>query len=159
MNVSSSLNKMVRKQGDVNLKKVLKELKGLGVSVGIHRAEGEVEGTTIALIGTVNEYGSTDGHTPERSFMRSTYRENIKTYKGDIKKIIQSVIAGKYTAKVGMGRLGKKAELDIKNKIASNIQPENAQSTKDQKDSTSTLIDDGQLIASIRWEFTDPHQR
>lgn len=157
--MSASRNKVIRKKGNVDLNKVLKELKGLGVSVGIHRAEGEVEGTTVALIGAVNEYGSEDGHTPERSFMRSSYSENIKKYKANIRAIIKAVVAGKYTAKVGMGRLGKKAELDIKAKIASNIQPANAASTIKQKGSSSTLIDDGHLISSIRWEFNDPSKR
>jgi len=157
---SSPRNKLIRKKGNVDLDRVLREIRGLNVSVGIHRGEVDPEsGTTVAMIGAVNEYGSEDGHVPERSFMRSTFKEEIKKYRSNIQQIIKSVIAGKYTARVGMGRLGKLAELDIKAKISSGIEPANAISTIEKKGSSGTLRDDGQLIASIRWEFSDESKR
>lgn len=158
---SSSRNKLIRKKGNVDIDRVLKEIRGLNVSVGIHRGDVDPEsGLTVATIGTVNEYGSEDGHTPERSFMRSTFREQIKKYRGNMQKIVQAVLVGKYTAREGMGRLGRLAEQDIKAKITSGVEPANAASTvKAKGGSTGTLRDDGQLLASIRWEFSDESKR
>ena len=42
------------------------------VQVGI----GAESGSDLAMIAAVNEFGSDDGHTPERSYLRSTFDEH-----------------------------------------------------------------------------------
>lgn len=134
---------------------ILKRLKDAAVTVGIHSDEGmhDDAGMTVAAVGAVNEFGSSDGHIPERSFMRTTMTEQRPEYIKTMQQIAKSAIQGKYTPEVGMVRLGRKAEGDIKKKIRDIDTPENAESTKRQKKGADNpLVDSEQMLNSIRWK-------
>src|SRR5690606_25686134 len=104
----SSKTKLIRKKGNVDLSDIQKVLKQIHVAVGIHKGELNGDGISLAEIGAINEFGSERGYIPERSFLRSTFNENIKAYRGDMRQIVKSVVAGRYTIKIGLGRLGRK---------------------------------------------------
>jgi len=113
-----------------------------------------LNGYTLGEIAVVHEFGSKDGHIPERSFLRvpsATYGREMLAY---IKKLHKQVLAGKMTAEVALGRIGLKFENIVRNRIRSNIPPglKDAtlrQKTRDGKVGNVALVDTGQLLNSI----------
>lgn len=108
-----------------------------------------------AQVAAVNEYGSLDGHIPERSFMRSSVRENRAKHAKLLMQAARRVAEGKDQPVTALHRVGFIAAADVKDKIATGPFLENAGSTKRKKmrehpdEEIKPLIDKGQLIASI----------
>jgi len=146
----------VRRTGP-GLKEVLKRVQDSAVTVGIHRDAGmhdEAEGMTVAQIGAIHEFGG--GNSPERSFLRSTMAKMRMSYRRSIQHIIRQALEKEYDIKKGMGRLGRRAEGDIKLTIRDMKEPPNAPSTIRQKKGVDNpLIDTGQMLNSIRWQYED----
>jgi hypothetical protein len=136
---------------------VVKRIQDSAVTVGIHSDTGmhdDAEGMTVAQIGAIHEFG--DGNSPERSFLRSTLGKKRAKYISDIGKIANSAIQGKRDARDGMGLLGRQAEGDIKLTIRDMKEPANRPSTIRQKKGVDNpLIDTGQMLNSIRWQYED----
>jgi hypothetical protein len=131
-------------------KKTLAQLKGTEVVVGI---PGEVDfgpSATQAAIGTVHEFGSLDGHTPERSFLRSTFDTNVRKYTDILKKYAASSLKSRKVNRQALFVLGETARGDVINRIRhQEIRQELADSTLVKKKGTTALIEEGALIGSI----------
>lgn len=155
----------------------LDDLKGeISVLVGVPEASKEYkDGANQVLIASVQEFGSSDGRIPERSFLRSTVDEKSSEYSALLTKLVGRVVDGKITPNQALDRLGLKVESDVKRKIVAIQEPPNAASTIRQKkkkagkkvkniklvtgaDGTESetgnpLIDTGQLRQSITYEI------
>ncbi len=126
------------------------------VSVGVHKSAGKHDGSdlTVAEVGAYNEFGTE--RIPERSFMRSAMRENKIENLLMIARIIKKISSGQGgNYRQAMGKVGMKVQNDIQRKIVDLKTPPNAQSTIDRKKSSNPLIDTGQLVNSIRWEYAN----
>jgi len=135
--------------------KVIKgRLKNPGkVAVGIIDAGKHAESDmTVASIGYVHEFGSSDGRIPERSFMRSTVKEKRKEVNALNRKLLIAVQTGKYSFSKALGILGSFVADAISRKIVTLKQPPNALSTILAKGSSNPLVDTGQLKNSITWK-------
>ena len=88
---------------------------------------------------------------PERSFMRTSFDENIAKIQRDIDNQHSLVIQGKKDIRSALGEVGLRHQRRIKAKILSNIAPENAPSTKRKKKSSRTLIDTGAMLNSVHY--------
>jgi len=135
-------------------RKRLKSLKGLSVTVGVQgdmAQEEHPEGAmTMATLAAIHEFGSEDGrHPPARSFLRSTFDENVRKYDQLMLKGAQKVEKGRAVAKAVMFQLGETVRADIIKKIKAGIPPPLSQVTIDRKGSSVPLIDKGHLIGSI----------
>ena len=78
---------------DLGYRKVVGRLLGLGnlgITVGVH----EGEDSDIATRAIVNEFGSDDGHVPERSFLRSTIDSHQRAYARELAKGVDALIDG-----------------------------------------------------------------
>lgn len=137
------------------LDKIYKALENTAVLMGVQGAEARAkkgDGSTSALmVAAVNEFGSDDGHIPERSYIRSTVRTKRKKYLSLVSKLIRRSI--KTTEKLRLDLIGVRAVADIKNTIKAGIAPANAESTIARKGSSKPLVDTGQLINSITHEI------
>lgn len=80
-------------------------------------------GTSVIMVGAVHEFGSPARNVPQRSFLRSTITENARKYKEDMKKIMKSVIDGKYDLLKGLSLLGLKVQTDVRTKITDIKEP------------------------------------
>lgn len=129
----------------------LARFRGGGVFVGVPENAGTGEGgATIAQIAAFNEFGTADGHVPERSFLRSTLIENRKKYETAFGRELGKLIDGKRKFRDVLGAVGFLAERDVKRKIRSLREPANAASTIRQKGSSNPLIDTGRMRSAIR---------
>lgn len=133
------------------------EISKAQVAIGVHGTasphetdDGEL--TSAALVATVNEFGSDDGHVPERSFLRSTFDEQLPALKIIRNRVIENVVLGKMSPATGLGLIGAHLAGKVQEKISSGVPPENAPSTIRAKGSSRTLVDTGQLRQSITYE-------
>lgn len=115
---------------------------------------------TLVELAAVHEFGSSDGHIPERSFIRSTlYVRSADELARKVEAAAKLVVSGKLDANKALNLLGTFAASEIKNTITQNEAdgygeygyPPNADSTIKAKGSSVPLIDTGQLKNSITY--------
>jgi hypothetical protein len=130
-----------------NTKKITAELR----RIGSQKLVVGVIDPTVAEYATYNEFGTKD--IPQRSFLRSTYDEQIGKWERQLENGIKGIINMNSDASRVWRDLGLKAERDIQKKLSSNIAPENKASTIRQKGSgKTTLFNTGLLYRSITHE-------
>lgn len=140
---------------DRGLRDLLKRLKKQKweLTVGVHGPEGSVpaEGDTdltVLDVATINEFGI---GVPERSFIRDWADQNESSNNDKLIKIAFAVYKGKFTIEIGLNRLGLLFVGDIQRRISGGIPPPNAPATIAKKQSSTPLINFGQLRSSITY--------
>lgn len=124
----------------------------MAVTIGVHGDAGEEDGTPLAVIASANEYGTEDGHIPERSFIRSTVDEEMPNLKTIRNRVLVKVVAGQLTPRQAISLIGAYLQGKIQEKIASGVPPPNAPATIAAKGSSTTLIDTGRMRQAITYE-------
>jgi hypothetical protein len=137
--------------------------KGLSaLSVGIHddagihheaSKDGKVK--TVAEVAFWNEFGTDDGHIPERSFMRSTMDRNMFRYQGMLKKYAIRIYEGRMTIDESLDQLGRIIAADMRKAVRDFHDPRNADSTIKAKGFDDPLIETRQLMRSITHKRTE----
>lgn len=117
------------------------------VVVGVLAQEGEEQ----VIIAASNEFGTRDGHVPERSYLRSTVDENQQSIVRDLETIVSRSLDGKSYVH-GLRVLGERVVGLVKRKIVDLDDPPNAPSTIAAKGSDNPLVDTGRLLGSINYE-------
>lgn len=139
--------------------KLMKRIKASQIKVGLPKSTSakmhKDSDLSIAAIGAIHEFGSSDGKIPERSFIRTT----IQAKRKDIKKLFHTetkkVIAGTQSVDKMMGKIGVLTSGAIQKTIVDLTDPANAPSTVSAKGSSNPLIDSGQMRQSVTWELVD----
>lgn len=85
--------------------------------VGVH---GDSE---LALIASVHEMGSLDGHTPKRSYLRRTAELFRTKYEKIAQKAYANFLDGEWTLEQAMTAVGVEAVSDVKRSILKGIPP------------------------------------
>ena len=137
---------------DLGIKAFIRQLevaRTVEVAVGILEGSTNKDGVSIAGYGAANEYGTES--IPERSFMRSSFDENLSKIQNDMNQQAGLVMAGQSTVKAALSNIGMKHADRVKKKIGSNIQPPNHPETIRRKKSSRTLIDNGDMINSVHY--------
>lgn len=111
------------------------------------------DGTSVINVGLWNEFGTKD--IPERSWLRTGIKKNLKKYKRINREGLKKVLRGTSTVEKSLNILGAIAAGDVKENITSIKKPANAKSTVRAKKSSNPLIDTGHLRASITFEVED----
>ncbi len=106
------------------------------------------DGTSVIMVGTVHEFGSDKKSIPERSFLRSSFKENLKQYRKMMRGAAKSIVAGKMSKEKAFGIIGQKISDDVKAKIIDLKEP--SLKTRD----GNPLIDTGHLVESITYEVS-----
>lgn len=98
-------------------------------------------GTTLQVweVGALQEFGSEDGHIPERSFIRSTLA-NTSWVRDVLASSVRRVVQGKSTARQALNRAGRILADGIRTTVLNVVPPPNAQATVDWKGHGHTLI-------------------
>jgi phage gpG-like protein len=125
------------------------------INVGVPSGKNEADGTPVALIAAVHEFGSSEMGIPERPFLRTTIQANKGKYVQLNRKNLVAVLNGKMDIEQALGQLGAVAAGDVQAQIASGgFAPLEAATIK-RKGSSKPLIDTGQLRQSITWELSN----
>jgi hypothetical protein len=137
---------------DLGYKRFIRNLEALGkadpiIEVGVRAS---TAGADLVLIATVNEFGSANGHVPERSFIRSTADENREKYgRLSQRAVTRGIDKGVGEFERELGKVGAVMAGDVQRKIITLSRPPNAPSTIAKKGSDSPLVDTGRLGQSI----------
>jgi len=105
---------------------------------------------TLAALALIHEYGTEDGHIPERAPLRKTllaHRDEIAVL---MRKIAFAIYRGG-DAEALLNELGAKIAGWVKLTIRAKLDPPNALSTIRRKGSSTPLVDDSQLINAYTW--------
>lgn len=121
----------------------LASLNGTAVYVGVPA------GSSSAKYAAVNEFGSSDGHTPERSFMRSSFDENQRNANRLFDSMVGEVYRGTRTFNSVTHAMGILLRDAAKRKIESGVPPPNHPDTVRRKGHARTLIHTRALLNEI----------
>jgi len=118
------------------------------VDVGIFAGAKYEDGTPVALVAVVNEFGSEDGVIPERPAIRNANKSNednlIKIIKNNVDP--ETMVIDPVTA----GKVGQSQEAATKKSIVDLSDPPNAPSTlKAKAPKANPLVNKGTYVRSI----------
>lgn len=138
-----------RDMGWDELQRSLRRLAGEQVSVLVG-VQGKTD-SEMVVIAASNEYGTADGHIPERSYLRSTVDQGETEILDDLTKAVERTLDGGDLDRE-LGRTGEKWVGRVKETIRDLDDPPNAPATIQQKQGADNpLIDQGRLRNSITW--------
>ena len=129
----------------------LAALEELEVHVGIQNDGAEHKGKLIATYAAANEFGAPRAGVPERSFMRSSFDDNVDLLNQTVDRIRDLVVDGKLDANTGAEILGQLHQDQVVAKINSNVGPPLKPATIKRKGSSKTLIDDAFMKGAVRF--------
>lgn len=114
-------------------------------------------GISLGEVAVVNEFGTSDGRIPERSFIRWTHDEHKEKMVRMIDQLRHEVLARRMSTKQALGLVGAEMQRLIKKRIVDIQEPPNAPSTilaktRAGKTGDNPLINTGQLLSRILWE-------
>lgn len=112
------------------------------------------DGTPVAYIATIQEYGYPQGGIPPRSFVRSTIAEKSKDWKEIMRKNARDILYGKKSPAQVLELVALAAEGDIRKTITKITSPALAISTLDARwrrgnGSDKPLVDSGLMLATL----------
>lgn len=146
----------IKTSNNDTINKVVKQFENFDIEVGIpSNAINYPDGTRVAEVAVTNEFGDPDKGIPERSFLRSTVREERPKYKSLMVKAIESSEKNKTPILKRASEIGQVAESDVKRKITDIKTPPNSPRTINEKKSSNPLVDTGHLRNSIRYEVIE----
>ncbi|PZL78246.1 hypothetical protein CI088_00305 [Enterococcus plantarum] len=89
---------------------------------------------------------------PERSFIRSTFDQQEKSWSEYVVKLLGQLINGRITAKELFEKLGIRIQKDIQKTMRELSDPPNSPITTQNKGSSNPLIDTGRLRQSVTYK-------
>lgn len=110
---------------------------------------------TIAELALIHEYGTEDGHIPERAPLRRAMMEHQDAIAALYRKVAYGVLTGKLEPEKALKLLGEQVAAWVKSTIRGHLPPPNAASTIARKGSSTPLVDHGQLINAVGYEIVD----
>ena len=143
------------------LKRKIPKIDGAHVKVGVlagkggdAHVEGGPPGFDLVALAATHEYGSSDGHVPERSFLRRTFDMKQEVFAAAIGKLARGLLAEKISLTKALDILGALGATEVKKTITEGegIPPPLAASTIARKGSSRPLVDTGRMLNAITWE-------
>lgn len=130
------------------LQKAHKEFGAMGkVKVGFPVGSNDYpDGTSVIMVAAVHEFGSPDNNIPERSFLRSTVKENRRKYKASARKLMKKVFNGDLTGRKALETMGLILQTDVKQKIVDIDSPALLHREG------NPLVDTGHMLESVVYE-------
>lgn len=106
-----------------------KELADLQCKVGFFPSAQYADGTPVAYVAAIQEFGYAEGGIPPRPFFRPTIDAQQQAWRDLVAKAVRGIPSGKRTAKQVMEALGSLAAGDIRKTIVTLESPPLAPST------------------------------
>lgn len=105
------------------LRAAVDALDGAQAKVGWFPSAKYEDGTPVALVAVVQEYGSPKNNVPPRPYMRTTQDAKKAEWKDDARRMAAAVAAGKMAPGSLMAGLAMKAEGDVRQTISEVLSP------------------------------------
>jgi hypothetical protein len=132
-------------RGWAKIQEAIKDLATRKLDCGVHGDDG----SDIVEIATYQEFGTES--IPERSFIRSTLKEQASAIRNKTILSVRGIITGRGSSEAELRTLGLFLETKMKEKVLSGNFTPLSWSTIKAKGSDKPLIDTGRLLGSIRY--------
>ena len=132
------------------LENVPDEFDGLVAQIGFPSGQHYPDGTNVAYVAAIQEFGAPAVNIPPRPFMQPTVKAQKDEWVKLLEKAIPLVVMEKATAFDALWQVGVKASADIQTTISNIYSPPNSPATIKRKGSAKPLIDTGLMYASVR---------
>lgn len=130
--------------------RVPEEFENMVAQIGFPSGINYEDGTSVAYVAAIQEFGAPAVGIPSRPFMQPTVKEKKDTWVKIIEKQLPRVVTGKMSAFDVLDLVGISAAADIQTKISSIYAPPNAPATIRAKGSAKPLVDTGLMLASVQ---------
>ncbi|PPA72653.1 hypothetical protein C4E15_29365 [Achromobacter spanius] len=149
--------KVVRKGGTEKLQATLKDVGGKQIRVGFFPEAKYPDGTPVAYVAAIQEYGYPQGNIPARPFMRPTAEQKKAEWGRQIAGAVRGAIDGKVDVGQAFEALGARSAGDIARTISRVTTPPLKKTTLEARQarkktpgvSKKPLVDTGQMIQSV----------
>jgi hypothetical protein len=108
---------------------------------------------TLAQLGLIQEYGTP--RIPPRPFLGPAIENNREQLSALQRLLLQQILRGEMTPKLALAKLGALAQGLVQQQIRATLTPPNAPSTIKRKGSSHPLIDTGQMVQNVAWEYDE----
>lgn len=155
------MGKAIRKREmTLRLLEGARELSSVQGKVGFFESAKYPDGTPVAYVASIHEFGYSEGGIPPRPFMRTTANEQGQNWSEAFGKGAKAIARGTFTAHQVMDAVGQLAAGDIRKKISEIQQPPLQEATvkarkrryKDRKTTgnlTKPLVDTAVMVNSV----------
>jgi hypothetical protein len=133
----------------VNLDKMIESADGLALKVGWFESNKYPDGTPVAGVMAVHEYGHAPQNIPPRPFLRTTLQEKRQDWAATVAKGVTAAIKGSYTIDQVLDALGGMVVGDVQVKIQSITEPPLKPATIKRKGFDKPLIQTGHAFKTI----------
>ena len=129
------------------MRNAIRELERLKTSVGWFQGSTYEDGTPMATVAAINEFGSRRDNIPARPFMRPTISQRENEWADLAESGARALVRGRTDAQEMMGRIGFQAAGDVALTITNLWSPPLADATIDAR---RRKLADGVTIGSLR---------
>lgn len=144
---------MVEFTGSAKLQRKLAEIaakvRGGTLRVGFLEGATYPDGTPVAMVAAINEFGAPSRGQPPRPFMRIAVAAGEKHWGRDLGKVLK--VTG-YDADASLALMGERIKSEIQQSIVDFQSPALAESTAKAKGSDKPLIDTGHMLNSVDYD-------
>ena len=144
--------------GSEALEKLADQIKKSKIEVGFFESAKYPDGTPVAYVAAIQEFGYPAGNIPSRPFFRNAISQN-DGWKDLANKAIGAVVEGRIELNQALNQMGLKMAADVKDSITDGSYEALKQSTLDARQSrkrtqgvaSKPLIDTGQMLQSVTY--------
>lgn len=144
--------------GSEALEKLADQMKRAKLEVGFFESAKYPDGTPVAYVAAIQEFGNPAGNNPSRPFFRNAISKN-DGWKQLATKAMNAVIEGRMELNQALNQMGLKMSADVKDSITDGSYEALKQSTLDARQrrkrtqgvASKPLIDTGQMLQSVTY--------
>ena len=144
--------------GSEALEKLADQIKKSKIEVGFFESAKYPDGTPVAYVAAIQEFGYPAGNIPSRPFFRNAISKN-DGWKPLATKAMSAVVEGRIELNQALNQMGLKMAADVKDSITDGSYEALKQSTLDARQSrkrtqgvaSKPLIDTGQMLQSVTY--------
>lgn len=135
-----------------HLNRVPEELQGKETQVGWFSSAQYEDGTPVAYVATIHEFGAPARNIPRRPFIFPTIQKRKMEWAEIMKDGVKAVLDGRVTGDTLLNGLGVQASGDIKQTISEVNSPALKQQTIDRKGSSKPLVETALMMNSVTYK-------
>lgn len=147
----------------VDIDNLIDKIASKKLEVGFFEHSAYEDGTPVAGVASIQEFGSVANHIPPRPFFNPALEENEQKYAKIMAKNFENILEGKIDASQALGQIGEFVKGDIQQSIRAVDSPPlsertiaaRAKKNSKGKASTKPLVDTGLMIQSVSYEVSD----
>lgn len=148
--------------GSEALEKLADQMKRAKLEVGFFDTATYPDGTPVAYVAAIQEFGNPAGNNPSRPFFRNAISKN-DGWKDLASKAMNAVVEGRIELNQALNQMGLKMGADVQESITDGSYEELKQSTLDARQSrkrtegvaSKPLIDTGQMLQAVSYSVSD----